>query len=204
VKILLVDDHALYRSGLKLVLNQLIEKITWLESSSGEQALHCAKHSGDIDLILLDLILPGTTGLQTLRQLNQLLPTTPIVIISSSEKEENINTSIIAGAQGYLLKTYNNQQILTAIKSILRGNIHIPLPSSQQSAISEYPQKLKLTERQQEVLKLMVQGHSNKEIANSLAIAVNTAGIHVSAILKEFNANNRTEAAYYAARIGLI
>ncbi|MDQ7016423.1 MAG: response regulator transcription factor [Gammaproteobacteria bacterium] len=204
MKILLVDDHALYRSGLKLVLNQLSTQIEWIEANCAQAALHAAKHHFDLDLILLDLILPDTSGLQTLRQLNQILPTVPTVIISSSEREEDINTAVLAGAQGYVLKTYSNQKIFNALKSILRGNIHIPSKPFQQKFTSAEPQTLKLTERQQEVLKLMVQGHSNKEIATSLAIAVNTAGIHVTAILKEFNASNRTEAAYYAARIGLI
>ena len=211
MRILLVDDHALFREALLYVLKQLDEQAVILEAATSQEALRLARYYHELDLILLDLALPGLDGLAVLPELRALAPTVPLVVLSASEKPTDVRQALEDGAAGYIPKSCSSHEMITALRLVLTGKIYLPtalLASLETLEASPSPvatsRYADFTPRQLEVLHLMGQGLSNKGIGKHLHVAEGTVKLHVAAILRSLNTCNRTQAVIEASRRGLI
>ncbi len=205
MKILLVDDHTLFRDGIAHVLQKLADEMSILEAGNGLEALSMASEHPDLELVLLDLNLPDHSGFDILSQFSQQYPTLPVIIISASEKQSDMRRAIEQGALGYIGKGSSSQVMLNAIHLVMAGEIYMPASliqrvSQQQKESTEY----QLTQRQRGVLKLMDQGYANKLIADKLNIAESTVKMHITAIFRALQVTNRTQAVLKAQEIGLV
>ena len=208
MKILLVDDHPLFIEGIRGILIKLDLATQILTSGSCEEALAMTEDDDDMDLLLLDLNLPGMSGLDGLQLLRHQLPATPIVLLSASEDRYKVLNAIELGAKGYIPKSSTPDVILSALQLVLSGGVYLPMAVLE--TINKSPVKSNsaddrtLTPRQLEVLSLLADGRSNKAIGNQLSMAENTVRVHVSAILRFLDVSNRTEASMAAVRKGLL
>jgi DNA-binding NarL/FixJ family response regulator len=212
MKILIADDHELFRDGLRHVLDQLGGPLTIVEASDFNQALAAVEREADIDIVLLDLAMPGMAWNEGLQRLKDMLPeTTPIIVLSASDDRRHVLQAVNMGAAGFIPKTSSSRVMLSALKLVLSGGVYLPPalleqgghgldgggPMASENSVSF------LTPRQREVLTLLGQGKSNKEIARVLQLAEGTVKLHVTAILKALNVNNRTRAVVAASQLGL-
>lgn len=215
VKILVVDDHPLIREAMRMVLRQLDTAIVVLEAGTCDEALAIAADEADLTLVLLDLRLPGTSGLDGLATLREKHPAVPVVVLSASEDRNEVMRALDLGAMGFIPKTQSSRVMLGALRLVLAGGVYLPaevmsLPVGLSVAQSETPYQaaptpaeLGLTPRQAEVLSLLVQGKPNKVICRDLSLAEGTVKIHVGAILKALGVSNRTQAVVAVSRLGL-
>ena len=204
MKILLADDHKLVRAGLVLVLKQMHNGVELLEAGTGREAISLTDAHTDIDLVLMDLDLPDGTGLEALTAIHAKRATLPVVILSAMEDQAMVSRAMELGARGFIPKTASGEMMVNSLRLVMSGGICLP-PGYGETAHGEGNGALpSLTQRQLEVLRLMAQGNSNKEIARDLGISENTVRVHISAIISALDATNRTEAAYSATRLGLI
>lgn len=207
LNILLIDDHPLYRDALRPVIGQLARTVNIFEASSILEAFGIIDQQPEFDLVLLDLGLPDSDGLKSLLPISQLLPNTPVVVISASENNHLVLHLLSAGARGYIPKSADSEVIKNALLLVLSGETYIPsviLDSlSRPSEIAFDPDSV-LTRRQDEVLQLLARGYSNKQIGNVLEIANTTVRAHVSDILHYLHAHNRTDAVVKARQFGLL
>jgi DNA-binding NarL/FixJ family response regulator len=218
MKVLVVDDHVLIREALRGVLRELKgEAAVIIEASSSRQAMQQIDANPDVELVLLDLGLPDRDGLEVLAELAERYPTNISVVVHSGHHDrDRVMKALDLGALGFISKSAPREVMLSAFNLIFSGGIYIPpeiLDRRQTAATapskSSLPKRkvtaadLGLTERQMEVLTLMMQGKSNKAICRVLNVAEPTVKIHVSAILKALKAANRTEAVMAAAALGL-
>src|SRR6266511_5126098 len=208
MKFLLVDDHALIREALQNVLRELACDATILEAANCRQALILIEQQSDLEVILLDLNLPDGDGFNLLAQLREHSPQVSIVILSASTDRDDVLRALDLGAVGFIPKSTQRAVMLSALQLVLSGGIYIPpeilareelppSPASKQFATGRSrvsPTDLGLTERQVEVLALMMQGKSNKAIARVLDLSLSTVKNHVAAILKALKVTSRTEA----------
>ena len=216
MRILLVDDHTLFREALLHVLRQFDSAAVVIEAATAREAVRLAAHYHDLDLILLDLTLPGLNGLCALPELHELRPTVPLVILSASEDASDVRQALDAGAMGYVPKSSSSREMINALRLVLAGEVYVPLAllaalealataSIQATAsVAEEKETGGLTPRQAEVLRLMGQGLSNKGICKRLNVAEGTVKLHVAAVMRALNAGNRTQAVIEATRRGLI
>ena len=205
MKILVVDDHALVREGLRQVLRGLDEAIEILQASTCAQAfVHTQTHS-DLDLVLLDYHLPDMTGLDALAIFGQQHPELPIVMLSGSANHQIMRQVLRAGAAGFVTKSSLSEELLDAIKRVLNGDVYLPreldspVPPGSLDVLAERPT---LTQRQELVLRGLLDGQSNREISAALNVSDETVKTHVAAILRHFSVQNRTQAVVAAARRG--
>jgi DNA-binding NarL/FixJ family response regulator len=201
MKILVVDDHALFREGICHVLNQMGNDITILEVSDCDQAIQHVSANPDIDLVLLDLNMPGKNGFVALELLTQRYPALPIVILSASNLRNDIQRALDKGAVGFIHKDTSSVIVINALRMILSGGIYVPPNMAMQQDTGR--SFLDLTQRQYEVLAELVEGHSNKVIAAYLNLAEATVKMHVTAIFKRLGVSNRTQAALEAKKLGV-
>jgi DNA-binding NarL/FixJ family response regulator len=215
VKILLVDDHVLIRDAMRGVLRELDGSIPIFEAQSARQADELICRDPDISLVLLDLGLPDRDGFEMLASLRRSHPAIAVVVLSALNDRDNVRKSLDAGAQGFIPKTAAREILLGALRLILAGGVYIPpeilggapepraaSPSAAADRAGQTPSDLGLTERQLDVLALMMQGKSNKLICRHLNLAEPTVKNHVSSILKALNVNNRTEAVLAVTALG--
>jgi len=212
MKILIADDHELFRDGLRHVLDQLGGSLTIVEASDFSQAVAAVEREPDIDIVLLDLAMPGMTWNEGLSRLKELLPeTVPLIVLSASDDRRHVLQAVNMGAAGFIPKTSSSRVMLSALKLVLSGGVYLPPALLEQSAsqgdglspLANENAVSFLTPRQREVLALLGQGKSNKEIARVLQLAEGTVKLHVTAILKALNVNNRTRAVVAASQLGL-
>lgn len=213
MNILLVDDHTLFREALHHVLNQLDAQVVILEAANVEEAAQLISRPRILDLILLDIDLPGVDGLTALPSLRELSPTVPVVVLSGSETSQHVTRALDNGAVGYIPKSCSSHEMLAALRIVLQGDVYIPprllgklgTTALSLSALGENsPSQTLLTSRQIEVLELMARGLPNKSIARTLAVAEGTVKLHVAAIMRTLGVHNRTEAVMEASRLGLV
>lgn len=216
MRILLVDDHTLFREALLHVLEQFDSTAVVIEAATAREAIRMAAHYHDLDLILLDLALPGLNGLSALPELHELRPTTPLVILSASEDSIDVRQALEGGALGYIPKSSSSHEMITALRLVLAGEVYVPpvmlaalegleAVSVQVTAASVEEGGVDgLTPRQLEVLRLMAQGLSNKGICKRLNVAEGTVKLHVTAIMRALNTCNRTQTVIEATRRGWI
>jgi DNA-binding NarL/FixJ family response regulator len=217
VKILVVDDHPLILEALQHVLQQLDEEVEVLAAQNAQSGRDLVAENPDAGLLLLDLHLPDATGMSLLTELRQSFPTVPVVVLSASDRREDVLQAIDLGAMGYIPKCSTNIVMLQALRLILSGGVYLPSEAFTQRDAAETmmrspepptapamrPRDIGLTARQAQVLALVLQGKSNKVICRELGLAEGTVKIHVAAILRVLNVNSRTQAVIEASRIGL-
>lgn len=199
MKILIVDDHPLVRSGLGGVLKGLEAKVELIEAANGAAALGLAAEHADLDLSLIDLNLPDMNGLELLARLGSLVPDLPVVVLSGAEDPALMRLALDRGALGFLPKTALSEVVVPALRLVLAGGVYVP---PQLAAGRGVRPALGVTPRQAEVLQLMLDGKSNKEIARVLDLSEPTVKAHMTAILRALNVRSRTQAMVAAARYG--
>jgi two-component system nitrate/nitrite response regulator NarL len=202
MKFLLVDDHALYRHGLRQLLSRFEGEHVFVEVEHCAAALSEAAGHGDFDLILLDLALPDLNGLDGLVRLRALCPATPVVLMSANEGSAIILDGLRRGAQGFIPKSSSVDEMTAALQRVLEGGIYVPR-NGMAGRAEPACENRSLTARQREVLALLVKNRSNKEIAAALDMRVNTVRVHVAAILKILDVENRNDAARVALGMGV-
>jgi DNA-binding NarL/FixJ family response regulator len=200
VKILLTDDHTLFREGMRHVLLQLADDVEVIEAGNFGETLERAAATPDIGLVLLDLAMPGKDGFAALDTLSRLYPLLPIVVLSASESPNDMQRALDAGAMGFIPKAATASVMLNALRLVLAGGIYVPpeLVGGRGS-----PMAPALTPRQVDVLARVVEGKSNKVIAAELGLTVATVKAHITSAFKALNVTNRTQAALAAERLGL-
>lgn len=201
IRILIVDDHPIMRVGLAALLASSKEMEMVAEAGSGEEAVPLfARHLPDITL--MDLRLPGISGVETIRRIRSQFPKARFIVLTTYEGDEDIFQAIEAGAAGYLVKGMPQEMLVNAVKRVHAGGRYLP-PSMSQALASRMPDS-SLSNREREVLVLLAKGKSNKEIASQLGITEATVKCHVSVILMRLDASDRTQAVVIALQRGLI
>jgi DNA-binding NarL/FixJ family response regulator len=210
MKILICDDHALFREGVAHALRELDPAAKLLEAADGAEALRLAQQHADLDLVLLDLQMPGTDGWTGLGRLQDACPTLPVVILSASEDPADARRAIDAGAAGFVPKSTRGPVLRAALQLVLSGGVYLPphvlTPANtahSPAAAVRHTRAEGLTERQLEVLRLMSRGLTNTEIGGVLGVALGTIKAHVAAIFEALDVSNRTEAALVMRELGL-
>ena len=204
MKIAIADDHNLVREGLAAVLAQIEDVTDVIEAGSLDELMVGLADHPDVGLVLLDLKMPGMNDITTLVQLQDAYPTAPFAILSATEVKAVAQRFLDVGAAGYIPKSVNNEVLLSAIKLIISGGIYVPSIASGHIGTDPGESSLNLTDRQHDVLVLMVEGLSNKGIARVLGLTESTIKTHSSAILKALGVNNRMKAIREAIRLGIV
>jgi DNA-binding NarL/FixJ family response regulator len=218
MNILVIDDHVLIRESLRGVLSELRPEAAVVEATNAGETMRFVADNPDLALVLLDLGLPDRDGFDVLAELRARYPTIPVVVLSGHHDRANVVRALDLGALGFIPKTAQRQVLASAISLVLSGGIYIPpeilgrqapLVAREQGAAQRAakkpatsPRDLGLTDRQVEVLALMMQGKSNKAIGRVLDLAEPTVRNHVTAVLKALNVTNRTEAVIAVVELG--
>ena len=201
MNILLVDDHALFREGLRHLFKELDARVQVTEAGSAREALAILRERDDLDLVLLDLALPDARPFELVEASRQLQPQVPVVVVSATQDRFEIERALALGAQGYVFKSSSSATMLTALRRVMKGQIVVPeLADAAPAAAREAP----LTDRQVEVLHLLARGLSNKEIGDRLGLAENTVKIHLGHIYRTLGVTSRTSALHKAFQLGLL
>ena len=204
MNILIIDDHPIFREGLRQLLKALDESVVIFQAADYDQALQQASEHSDLDLVLLDLNLPGKDGFITLASLASQCPLLPVVVVSGSSDRSDIQRSLEMGAVGYIPKNTGSAVMINALRLVLSGGIYIPQELAQQATTSPDREGVPdLTPRQHQILALLIQGYSNKEIAKQIQLAETTVKMHVTSIFKALGVTNRTQAVMAAEKLGL-
>ena len=203
MKILVVDDHALVREGLRQVLKGLDENVQVLQAGNCEEAYGLGRAHRDLDLVLLDYHLPDSNGLEAIHVFGAQHPDLPVVVLSGSVNVDVMQHVLRAGAAGFVTKSSLSDELLQAVRTVLDGGVHLPPElKAVVTAPDTIPPHNTLTQRQDLVLNGLMNGKSNREIAEELFLAEETVKSHVAAILRNFNVQNRTQAVVAATRSG--
>ena len=201
IRVLIADDHAVVRQGLRTFLDLQEDVEVVAEAGDGAEAVAAAvEHSPDV--VLVDLVMPNVDGIEAIRELRERVPTARAIVLSSFIDDEKLFPAVRAGAAGYLLKDVQPQELVQAIRTVHAGGalLHPKVASRLLEEISTDP----LTPREREVLSLIGRGMANKVIARELSLSEKTVKAHVSSILAKLGVTDRTQAALYAVRAGLV
>jgi two-component system, NarL family, nitrate/nitrite response regulator NarL len=202
VKLLIIDDHPLFRDGLASLLRQASEEPIVTQASTVEDALNLADEQ-IFDAVFMDLMMPGLSGESAVREFARRHPDLPVIVLSSSESASDVRRVLNAGACGYIPKSATAQTVVSALNLVLSGNIYVPpllVTAAAQAAdrAAHAPRSIaQLTDRQVDVLRYLKDGLTNKEISAHLGIAEKTVKVHIAAIFKTLNVVNRTQAAKF-------
>ena len=209
ISVLIVDDHAVVRRGLRAFLESEGDIEVVGEAADGAGALQQVQELLP-DVVLMDLVMPGMDGITATRKIREICPSSRVLVLTSFSEDDKIFPSIKAGAQGYLLKDTPAEDLGRAIRSVARGEFLLH-PEIASKVLAEFstlrrdpPLLTSLTPREIEVLSLIAQGYTNREIARDLSISVKTVKTHVGNILSKLHMVDRTQAALYAVRQGLV
>ena len=211
MKILLVDDHALFRDGMQYVLRKLDEQVEILDVGNFPDALNAARDNPDLDLVLLDLDMPGSEGAASVKLFTTSYPDVPVVIVSGTDQRDDIEKVMSSGAMGFISKMSSGQDMIHALRLVLDGGIYLPpqllhhaLGQAQEDKRNWRTNKHGLTVRQMEVLQQLAIGLSNKDIGLAIGLAEGAIKIHVAAIFQVLRVNKRLDAVQAAQRMGLL
>ncbi len=209
MKILIGDDHLLFREGLRRLLEQLQSDAVFVEAGTFGEVVERCRAGGGFDVILMDLHMPGWPGFDGLREVQSLQPGVPVVVISASEALSDIRGALDHGATGYIPKSSSVKVMMGALNLVFSGGIYVPpgalnvgsdiTPRRRAFDAADRSTSFGLTQRQREVLECLRAGKSNKQIAYELGLSEGTVKIHVTAIFKSLGVKNRTQAVIAAA-----
>lgn len=213
IKLAVVDDHAVVRSGLMMLLNAKDDMEVIGEASEGNEAVEMAMQLRP-DVILMDLNMPhGKDGLTATKEIKQQLPETAVLILTMHDDEQYLFQAIHAGASGYILKSAPHHELMTAIRTVAAGDAYL-YPTATKRLMGEYLDQLQngsikdrteqLSEREKEIVSLVAKGYSNKEIAEQLIISVKTVETHKSHVMEKLGFKTRPELVKYAMKKGLL
>jgi len=205
MKILIADDHALFRDNLALYIQEIQPQSVILQVSDFSSILKILKKEQNIDMIILDLDMPYCQGFQSILEIKEISKDIKIIVISTSEDIEQIKKILQTGIDGYLLRRTDLSTLKEAFKQIFEGQKYIPDALKDIEKESNLKLNYKtLTNRQSQVLDLIAQGKSNKQIAYEIGVSEATVKLHINALLRSLKVNNRTQAVITAQKIGLI
>lgn len=196
--ILIADDHWLFRAGLIHLIAELAERVSVLEANSLEEAIAQIDPVATPDLMLMDLMMPGMDAEGAgIRRLRKLAPDMPLVVLSAKNQASDVRQAIEAGALGFIPKSSSPEIMLHALRLVLSGGVYLPpeVMSGSSTPAAPEPAAAALTPRQREILALLAEGRTNKEMARQLGLSAGTVKVHVSQILRALGAANRTQAA---------
>jgi DNA-binding NarL/FixJ family response regulator len=209
MRVLLVDDHALFREGLKFLLRSLDSALEIDEASDCARALEKTAATR-YDLVLLDLKMPGRHGLDALASLRESLSGAPVVVLSGEDDADTVRAAIEGGAMGFIPKSSTPEVLIQALRLVLAKSVYLPAavlhgppPTAAEPGPGRPGALTGLTRRQMEVLRGVIHGQPNKTIARELDLSEATVKAHLSSVLRALGARNRTEAVYAAAKLGL-
>jgi DNA-binding NarL/FixJ family response regulator len=215
LKFLIVDDHPLVREAVQAVVNRLEPGAKVLAVGDSERGFAIAEAEPDLDLVLLDLNMPGLAGIPALKAWRRRYPELPVAVLSSADDRPTVLAAIAAGAAGFIPKSSPNEVLLNALRLVLAGGKYLPpealgpVAGSGARATRAAPgrvlslETLGLTERQAQVLRLLAAGKSNKMICRELDLAERTVKAHISAVFRALGVTTRTQAAVAAAKLGM-
>ncbi|HEX9015408.1 MAG TPA: response regulator transcription factor [Chloroflexota bacterium] len=208
IRVLIVDDHAIVRKGIRALLDLQAELEAAGEAANGREAVEMAERLRP-DVVLMDLVMPEMDGIEATRQISASLPDARILVLTSFAADDKVFPAIKAGALGYLLKDSGPEELVQAIRQVHRGesSLHPAIARKVLRELTNPPERPaspdSLTDRELDVLKLLARGLGTQEIAERLVITEATARTHVSNILSKLHVSSRTQAALYALREGL-
>jgi DNA-binding NarL/FixJ family response regulator len=206
MKILHADDHSMFREGLRFFLKLLDPQVVVLEASNIQGALDKLSLEGPVDLLVLDLQMPGMSELDGFFMVRRRYPDLPIVIVSGVNDPRTIRTLLDGGARGYIPKLASSEQLMEGLRRVLRGEIYLPdalfIPDPEAAAGGG--ESGPLTSRQLQILPLLAEGMPNKRIAEALGVTEGTVKQHLKDLFRRLNARNRTQAVKEARRSGLL
>ena len=206
MKILHADDHSLFREGLGFFLKLLGTGVMPLEAGNLQAALDKLALESPVDLLLLDLEMPGMNGLEGFHEIRRRYPDLPITIVSGVNDVRIIRELLDGGARGYIPKLAGSEQLMDALRRVLKGEIYVPdalfMPAQQPTANDAKASPL--TSRQQEILPLLAEGMLNKQIADALSVTEGTVKQHLKDLFRRLGVRNRTQAVKEAQRLGLL
>ncbi len=208
MKILIADDHALFRDGLSMNLEKLEPSAVISQAANFTQSLKIAASEPEIDLIVIDLDMPDMSWEEGIRQLREASPSARIVVISASDESRNVKKALELGAVGYISKQTDTQVLNSALKLIIDGGTYLPPSAIEKRTTAEISGRRAngkhLTARQAEVLSYVAEGMSNKQIAYEMGVSEATVKLHINALLRAVGATNRTQAVVLAQKMGII
>jgi DNA-binding NarL/FixJ family response regulator len=207
IRILLADDHTLFRDGLRALFNSLPDTAVVGEAAAGGEAVELAEHLQP-DVILMDIQMPGVNGIEATRKIVQISPHIGVIVVTMFEDDDSVFAAMRAGARGYVLKGASQEEMLRAIRAVAQGDAQFGTDIAARLmnffAAPRPPQIFpELTDREREVLALIAQGHNNSEIARKLVISVKTVRNHVSNIFSKLQVADRAQAIIQAREAGL-
>jgi DNA-binding NarL/FixJ family response regulator len=215
MKVLLVDDHALLRDGLALVMEREFFGLNLLQAGTLADTRSVIEQHPDVQLVLLDLMLPDGDGKSALAWLREAAPGARLVALSADESSENILAAINGGAAGFIPKSVQADAMLEALRIVLAGGIYLPTATLERREVprahnghawtptAHRPQDIGLSPRQADVLRMLIDGKPNKLISRELDMSESTVKTHLAAIFRKLDATSRTQAVVAAARLGL-
>jgi DNA-binding NarL/FixJ family response regulator len=212
IKVILADDHRIFRKGLKSLLSEKENIEVLAEADNGDEALEATrKHKPEI--VIMDIAMPKMDGIEATRKIRERFPDTEVVVLSMHAKKAYIDQVLKAGAKGYVLKDSDEENLLSAIDTVHNGGYYLDSPIADQVLSDYFSDKSKrelkkqsdpLSEREREVLRLLAEGHSNQEVADTLYISRKTVENHRANIVRKTGIQGQVGLTKYAARIGLI
>jgi DNA-binding NarL/FixJ family response regulator len=201
IRILIVDDHPIVRMGISAIINARSDMVAVAQANSGEEAIALYRQHVP-DITLMDLRLPGMGGVEAIRAIRAISPKARFVVLTTYEGDEDIHQALKSGAQGYLIKGMPHEDLIEAVRRVHAGEYFVPAPMAE--ALATRIPRTQLTPRERDVLSLLVEGKSNKEIGVSLDISEATIKSHVSVILMKLGAADRTQAVVVALQRGIL
>ena len=211
LRVLLADDHALVRAGMRALLNELPDVDVVAETGDGREALRLVRERKP-EIALIDISMPGLNGLEVAERIALEHPTTRVIMVSMHGDDESVRRALVAGAAGYLLKNSDRDELEMALRAVARGDTWLS-PSLTKRVVAAYTQGGRpagdgrfavLTPRQREVLQLVAEGHSNKEIANRLNVALKTVETHRTELMDRLGIHGVASLVRYAIQVGLV
>ncbi len=196
-KVLITEDHPLYREALVMLLQRKYPQTEVVEAEDYLSTMQCLERHADVQLHLLDIHIPGTTGLAGLKEICTLYPSTPLVVVSTLDLNASVQQMLQLGANGFIAKTTPSDIMCNAIETIIAGEVVVITDRKQE-------QSIQLSKRELETLGLLAKGYSNKQIASGLGVSYPTAREYVSKIFRRLNVDNRLQAVQQAKSLGLV